>query len=52
MGGLTNEPIPDSHIPQTEGLQTGDHRCSTSSGDDLVFDLVIGIVTDQIRGSW
>ena len=23
-------PIPESHVPQTEGLQIGDHRLSTS----------------------
>ena len=46
MGGLSNEPIPDSSAPQTEVLQTGNQRLSTSfgvverpgyyCGDDLV----------------
>ena len=48
MGALPNVPIPDPHVPQTEGLQIGDHRSSTSCGvverpdhrcgDDLVWD--------------
>ena len=47
MGRLSNGPIPDSHVSQTEGLQIGDHRLSTSCGvvdrpdhhcgDDLVI---------------
>ena len=47
MGGLSNEPIPDSHAPQTGGLQFGDHRLSTlcgvieqpdhHCGDDLII---------------
>ena len=47
MGGLPNAPIPGRRVPQTEGLQIGDHRLSTSClvversdhhcGDDLVF---------------
>ena len=32
MGGLSNEPIRDPHVPQTEELQIGDHRLSTSCG--------------------
>ena len=46
MSGLSNEPIANPHVPQTEGLQIGDHRLSTSygvverpdhhCGDDLV----------------
>ena len=32
MGGLSNGAIPDSHEPQTEELQIGDHRLSTSCG--------------------
>ena len=32
MGGLSNGPIPDHHVLQTEGLQIGDHRLSTSCG--------------------
>ena len=28
MGRLLNRPIPDPHVPQTEGLQIGDHRLS------------------------
>ena len=32
MGGLSNKPTPDPHVPQTEGLQIGDHRLSTSCG--------------------
>ena len=30
MGELPNAPIPDSHIPQTDGLQMGGHRSSIS----------------------
>ena len=32
MGGLPNAPIPDPHVPQTEGSHIGDHRLSTSYG--------------------
>ena len=34
MGGLLDVPIPDSHVPQTEGLQIAKrgHRLSTSCG--------------------
>ena len=45
MGELPNVPIPDPHVPQTDGLQIGDHRLSISCavverldhhcGDDL-----------------
>ena len=48
MGGLSDEPILDPHVPQTEGLQISDHRLSTSCGvvkradhhcgDDHVYD--------------
>ena len=48
MGELPNTPIPDPHVPQTQGLQIDDHRLSTSCtvverpdhhcGDDLVFN--------------
>ena len=47
MGELSNEPIPESCIPQMDGLQIGHHRLSTSCGvierpdhhysDDIVF---------------
>ena len=50
MGEPSNEPIPDYHEPQTEGLQIGDRRLSTSCGvverldhhcgDDLVFSIL------------
>ena len=50
MGERPNAPIPDTHVPQTEGLQTGDHRFSISCavverpghrcGDDLVFKVL------------
>ena len=30
MGELPNAPIPDPHVPQTEGLQIGDDRLSIS----------------------
>ena len=30
MAELPNSPFPDPHVPQTEGLQIGDHRLSTS----------------------
>ena len=49
MGELSNEPISDFHVPQTEGLQIDDHRLNTSCavierpdhhcGDDLVDDI-------------
>ena len=32
MGGLPNERISDSHVPQVSGSQLGDHRLSTSCG--------------------
>ena len=32
MGRLSNEPIPDSHVPETEGLQIGGHILSISCG--------------------
>ena len=32
MGGLSNEPIPDLYLPQTEGTQIGDYRFNTSCG--------------------
>ena len=47
MGELPNAPIPDPHVPKTEGLQIGDHRLSISyavveqldhhCGDNLVM---------------
>ena len=47
MGGLSNEPIPDPHVPQAKELQIGDHRFEHimqvagwpdhHCGDDLVF---------------
>ena len=49
MGELPNEPTPNPHVPQTEGLQIGDHRLSISCGvvgrpdhhsDDLVLNSV------------
>ena len=30
MGGLPNEPIPDTHVSQTEGSKIGDHRLNTT----------------------
>ena len=49
MSGLSNEPIPDLHVPQTEVPQIGDHRLSTlglcgrsSSGrSDLMITIVV-----------
>ena len=32
MGEQSNVPLPDPHVPQTEGLQIGDHRLSTLCG--------------------
>ena len=32
MGELPNAPIPDTHVPQTEGLQIGDLIVRSSSG--------------------
>ena len=50
MGELPNAPIHDTHVPQTDGLQIGDHRLSISCvvverpdhhcGDDLVTELI------------
>ena len=28
MGGLPNKPIPDSHVPEAEGLQIDDNKSS------------------------
>ena len=51
MGEVPNVPIPDPRVPQTEGLQIGDHRLSISwavveradhqCGGDLVNILLI-----------
>ena len=51
MGRLSNESIPDFHLPKTEKLQIGDHRLSTSfgvveqpdhhCGDDLVINTMV-----------
>ena len=32
MSEEPNAPIPDPHVPQTDGLQIGDHRLNTSCG--------------------
>ena len=62
MGGLSNEPVPDSHVAQTEVSQIGDHRLSTSCGiverpnhhcgDDLVLHLLQKNNVIVTRGSW
>ena len=56
MDELSNEPIPDSHIPKTEGLQIGDHRLSSSCGvverpDHPCGDDLVGYCCDKINGN-
>ena len=46
MGGLPKEPIPDPHEPQTEGLQIGDHRLSTSSSLITIVVMTLDIKAD------
>ena len=43
LDGLSNGPIPDPHVAQTEGSQIGDHRLSTScaSSSDLITIVVM-----------
>ena len=38
MGELPNAPVPDPHVPQTEGLQIGDHRLIGEFFEGGLFD--------------
>ena len=51
-GGQAYEPIPDPHVPQTEGSQIGDGRLSTSCGGSLSGLITIVVMTLLMGCRW
>ena len=50
MGGLSNEPILDCHVAQTEALHIGDHRLGTSFGGSSSGLVTILVMTLFLLG--